>query len=178
MPQHHVLSEARASDARSASTSVSTPVPPELHTILGDLVQTSHRLTRVAARVTGSTESPATWRTLSALQSAGPMRLGELAAHSRVSQPTMTKIVRNLVESEWVKRIADVDDARAWQIAATERGIRALAGWRDQLAEAMLPLFEGITAEETEVLRRAVEIVGARVQLTDGASAALRGGQN
>jgi DNA-binding MarR family transcriptional regulator len=153
-------------------------IPAGLHTILSDLVQTSHRLTRVAARVTGSTESPATWRTLSALQTGGPMRLGELAMHSRVSQPTMTKIVRNLVDSEWVKRIADSDDARAWQIAATAKGERALADWRNQLAEAMLPLFEGITTEETETLRRAVEIIGARVELTDAASVAVRGGHN
>ena len=42
-----------------------------LRQTLGDLVVASHRLTRIAARVTGSTESPATWRTLSVLQSAG-----------------------------------------------------------------------------------------------------------
>jgi len=170
MPTNETLPAVRPGAAGPAET------PAGLHTILSDLVQTSHRLTRVAARVTGSTESPATWRTLSALQTGGPMRLGELAVHSRVSQPTMTKIVRNLVESEWVKRIADTDDARAWQIAATDKGLRALAGWRNQLAEAMLPLFEGITADETEILRRGVEIIAARVELTDAASAAVRGG--
>src|SRR3954469_17921900 len=97
----------------------------DLHHTLGDLVVASHRLTRLGARVTGSTESPATWRTLSVLQSSGAMRLGELASNSRVSQPTMTKLVRNLVESEWVKRIADTDDARAWQIAITPKGAAA-----------------------------------------------------
>lgn len=169
MPTNETLAAPGAPAPRTAET------PVGLHTILTDLVQTSHRLTRVAARVTGSTESPATWRTLSALQSGGAMRLGELAAHSRVSQPTMTKIVRNLVDSEWVKRIADTDDARAWQIAATDKGLRALAGWRDELAHAMVPLFEGITADETETLRRAVELIAARVELTDAASAAVRG---
>src|SRR6478609_619208 len=104
----------------------------ELHEILGDLVVASHRLARLAARVTGNTESPATWRTLSVLQSVGPLRLGELAAHSRVSQPTMTKIVHNLVETEWIKRIADVSDARAWQIAITPKGAAALQTWRDE----------------------------------------------
>ncbi|KQV06233.1 MarR family winged helix-turn-helix transcriptional regulator [Leifsonia sp. Root112D2] len=172
MPAHEVLDVTRAHGAAPSN------VPPELHTILSDLVQTSHRLTRLAARVTGNTESPATWRTLSALRSDGPMRLGELAAHSRVSQPTMTKIVRNLVESEWVKRIADVDDARAWQIASTTKGEQALDAWRDQLASALLPLFEGITSTEVDTLRSAVEIVTARVQLTDAASSALRGKGN
>ncbi|MEO6827162.1 MAG: MarR family transcriptional regulator [Microbacteriaceae bacterium] len=146
----------------------------ELHEILGDLVQATHRLTRLAARLTGNQESPATWRTLSVLKSTGPLRLGELAAHSRVSQPTMTKIVRNLVETEWVKRIADTDDARAWQIALTAKGHSALMAWRDQLASALLPLFEGLHAGDVEAMRRAVEIVSNRVELTEATAAVIR----
>ena len=142
--------------------------PDDLRQTLGDLVVASHRLTRLAARVTGSIESPATWRTLSVLQSCGAMRLGELATHSRVAQPTMTKIVRNLVEREWVKRIADTDDARAWQIAVTRKGADALQGWRDQLSTALLPTFADLTEGEAETLRNAVRIVGARVDLTTG----------
>ncbi|WP_345763652.1 MarR family winged helix-turn-helix transcriptional regulator [Diaminobutyricibacter sp. McL0608] len=150
----------------------------ELQRILVDLVVTSHRLARLAARVTGSTESPAIWRTLSVLTSSGPLRLGELASHSRVSQPTMTKIVRNLVETEWVKRIADSDDARAWQIAITAKGAGALEDWRDQMSKALLPMFADLSDDEVDSLRHAVEIIGSRVELTDAASAALRGNTN
>ena len=155
-----------------------TATDTELQAILGDLVVTSHRLARLAARVTGNTESPATWRTLSVLTTSGPLRLGELASHSRVSQPTMTKIVRNLVETEWIKRIADTDDARAWQIAITPKGAQALANWRDQLASALLPMFADLSDDEVDSLRHAVEIIGSRVELTDAASAALRGSSN
>ena len=147
----------------------------ELHEILGDLVVASHRLARLAARVTGNTESPATWRTLSVLQTSGAMRLGELAANSRVSQPTMTKIVRNLVEAEWVKRIADTDDARAWQIAITPKGVAALQAWRDQLSAALVPLFADLQPEEVDALRSAVRIIGARVDLSAAATEALAG---
>lgn len=139
--------------------------PIDLRETLGDLVVASHRLTRLAARVTGNTESPATWRTLSVLQSSGAMRLGELAAHSRVSQPTMTKLVRNLVESEWVKRIADSDDARAWQIAITRKGDTALQAWRDELSGALVPMFDDLTDDELEALRSTVRIIGSRVGL-------------
>jgi DNA-binding MarR family transcriptional regulator len=145
----------------------------DLHHTLGDLVVASHRLTRLAARVTGSTESPATWRTLSVLQSSGAMRLGELAAQSRVSQPTMTKIVRNLVESEWVKRIADTDDARAWQIAVTAKGATALQAWRDELSAALVPMFADLSDDEVEALRSTVRIIGSRVDLSAAASEAL-----
>lgn len=145
----------------------------ELHEILSDLVVASHRLTRLAARVTGSTESPATWRTLSVLQTEGNMRLGELAAHSRVSQPTMTKIVRNLVETEWIKRIADTDDARAWQIAITKKGELKLADWRDQLASALLPMFTDLSEGQVDSLHDAVEIISSRCALSEGTPATV-----
>ncbi len=145
--------------------------PSDLRETLGDLVVASHRLTRLAARVTGNTESPATWRTLSVLQSSGAMRLGELAAYSRVSQPTMTKLVRNLVEAEWVKRIADTDDARAWQIAVTPKGEKALQNWRDELSGALVPMFDDLTDDELAALRATVRIIGSRVGLAAPAEA-------
>ncbi|WP_431246695.1 MarR family winged helix-turn-helix transcriptional regulator [Leifsonia xyli] len=151
------------------------PETPELHQILGDLVVAAHRLTRLAARVTGSTESPATWRTISVLQTMGPMRLGELASQSRVSQPTMTKIVRNLVEAEWVKRIADTADARAWQIAVTDKGAAAFQAWRDELSAALVPLFADLGDDELAAMRSTVEIIGSRVELSNATSAALAG---
>ncbi|WP_258046199.1 MarR family winged helix-turn-helix transcriptional regulator [Leifsonia shinshuensis] len=156
------------------STDVNTDTT-RLRQTLGDLVVASHRLTRLAARVTGSTESPATWRTLSVLQSVGAMRLGELASQSRVSQPTMTKLVRNLVESEWVKRIADVDDARAWQIAITPKGAAALQDWRDTLSEALVPMFADLRDDELAAMRATVEIIASRVDLSAAASAAIDG---
>lgn len=142
-----------------------------LRSLLGDLVAVNHRLTRLAARATGSSESPAVWRTLSVL-SAGPMRLGELAELSRVAQPTATKLVSNLHARGWVERLADPADARATQTAITAAGAAALAGWRDELAGAMLPLFADLGADDIAVLQRAVEIIRERAD----AAAALAPG--
>lgn len=142
-----------------------TVVPPsELADTLGALVSVTHRLTRLAARAAGGTESPAVWRTLSVLREAGPLRLGELAELSRVSQPTMTKIVRSLVEREWVRRIADVTDARSWQIDLAEKGALALDEWRDELGRALLPTFADVDETDAAVLRRATDILSARLE--------------
>lgn len=137
----------------------------ELLTLLSDVVQLSGRVTRLAHRVTHGTEGPATWRTLAVLQQSGPMRLGELAAMSQVAQPTMTKIVAGLVEREWVKRIADADDARAWQIGISAKGILKLTEWRSNLATALLPLFDDLTDDDRRTLRGAVEILRPRIDL-------------
>jgi DNA-binding MarR family transcriptional regulator len=136
-----------------------------LHSLLGDLITTAHRLTRLAAHETNRTESPATWRTLSVLQIHGAMRLGELARQSRVTQPTMTKIVRGLDDLNWIKRIVDSNDARVSLIATTQRGTQALDDWRETLGTALLPFFDGLTDDEQETLRRAVDILRDRADV-------------
>lgn len=138
-------------------------MPAELLAVLGDLVSVNHRLTRVAARAANGSESPAVWRTLSVLLGSGPIRLGELAADSRVSQPTMTKIVSGLAERGWVRRLADPSDARATRLAISTAGETALLAWRNELAAAMLPLFSGLSDVDVEVLERAVAILTDRV---------------
>lgn len=140
-----------------------TGTEAELRYLLSDLVQLSGRVVRLAHRRSGGPERPATWRTLAVLQQSGPMRLGELAAMSQVAQPTMTKIVAGLVEREWVKRIADADDARAWQIGISAKGIIQLAEWRDNLATCLLPLFDDLSDDDRSTVQRAIDLVLPRV---------------
>lgn len=168
MPLQEITTQARPNAAADVDTE-------QLQSTISDLIQVSHRLARLASHVSGNTESPATWRTLSALLASGPMRLGELADRSRVSQPTMTKIVRHLAEREWVKRVADTDDARAWQIAPTHKGEHALEQWRHTIGAALAPLFEGITGDELHTLKRSVEIISARERLANATDEAVRG---
>lgn len=153
-------------------------MPTPLHRILGDLVAVNHRLTRVAATAVGSTESPAVWRTLSVLETSGPIRIGELAELSRVAQPTATKLVVGLIERGWVERRPDPTDARATRIAATEKGIAAQLQWRAKLAEALVPLFDDLTAEDIRILERAVAMLRERVDVVDHGARGLDGAAN
>lgn len=126
---------------------------------LASLITSAHRLTRTAAQSTGDQTSPAVWRTLSILVADGPMRLGELAIASRVAQPTMSKLVQNLAGDDFIRRIADVEDSRAWLIATTAKGERALEGWRDRLAEASAPLFADLSEAEWDQLAAAARVL-------------------
>jgi DNA-binding MarR family transcriptional regulator len=139
----------------------------DLHDILGDLVSVNHRLTRVAARAARGTESPALWRTLSVLLTSGPIRLGELADLSRVSQPTATKLVGSLVGRGWIERTSDPSDARVSLIASTPAGEAALLAWRTELAAALLPYFADLPAADVDTLERAVAILRDRVDATE-----------
>jgi DNA-binding MarR family transcriptional regulator len=131
------------------------------------LLATNHRLTRYAAQATGSTVSSAVWSTLSVLVSDGPRRIGDLARDARISQPGMTKIVQNLVTDEWVSRVADVEDSRAWLIVVTDKGRTALAAWRRQLADATGPIFADLSDTEWKVLEHAAQILSERVNRSE-----------
>jgi DNA-binding MarR family transcriptional regulator len=136
--------------------------------LLEQLLVTSNRLVRIAARATGSTTPASFWRTLSILTSDGPLRVGDLARASRVSQPTMTKLQQQLVELGLAERIADADDSRASLIAVTPAGEAALDDWRHQLADALRPAFQDLTDAETAVLSEAVGILRQRTEITTG----------
>jgi len=134
---------------------------------LETLISSASRLTRIAAQRTGSTVNSVAWPTLAILAADGPRRNGDLARAARVSQPGMTKVLNQLVEDEWVSRIADVDDSRAWLIQITPKGRRALDDWRAELARAMEPMFTGIAEADWLVLARAAEILDARTQSSE-----------
>jgi len=131
---------------------------------LESLITANTRLTRIAAQRTGSTVNAVTWPTLAILATDGPRRNGDLARAARISQPGMTKILNQLIEDEWVSRIADVDDSRAWLIKITVRGRAALDAWRTELALAMEPLFDGLSDSEWEVLASAAAVLEARTR--------------
>jgi len=134
---------------------------------LETLISSASRLTRIAAQRTGSTVNSVAWPTLAILATDGPRRNGDLARAARVSQPGMTKVLNQLVEDEWVSRIADVDDSRAWLIQITPKGRRALDDWRAELARVMEPMFTGIAEADWLVLARAAEILDARTQSSE-----------
>jgi DNA-binding MarR family transcriptional regulator len=130
--------------------------------ILESLISSTTRLVRIAAQATGRTMSSATARTLSILHTDGPMRNGDLARVSRISQPGMTKLLRSMQEEELVSRIADVDDSRAWLIQVTPKGVNALVEWRRDLATAMGPLFADLDDAEWNALEQAASLLAAR----------------
>ena len=137
-------------------------MPETQRPLVEKLIVEANRLTRVAAQATGSTTPAAVWRTLSILAADGSHRIGDLAKASRVTQPTMTKLIQNLAESELLYRIADVADSRAWLIAITDKGTRALDAWRFELGEALQPMFADLSPDEIDILERAVAILETR----------------
>jgi DNA-binding MarR family transcriptional regulator len=129
---------------------------------LSALLVASNRLVRVAAQATGNRTPSAVWRALGVLEAEGPMRVGELAAACRVTQPGMTRALGQMVEEEHVSRIADTADSRAWLIRITPAGAAALHAYRAEIGAALDPYFRDLDDADWRALERATELMAAR----------------
>lgn len=94
----------------------------------------------------------------------GGLRLCELAAPSRLTQPSVSRLVARLERRGWVTRRDDPDDRRGTRVMLTVRGVdlvhRAVGAHAACLEEWLLgPL----TPEEQQVLTAALE----RIALSD-----------
>jgi len=126
---------------------------------LETLLVSVNRLIRTASQAAGSTTSSAVWRTLGILETEQPLRLGELAAASRVAQPTMTRLVAGMLADGLITRTVDPADSRGQLIETTEAGRARLADWRATIATTVAPAFAGLGDDEWDVLHQAATLV-------------------
>ncbi|SDR72276.1 DNA-binding transcriptional regulator, MarR family [Nocardioides scoriae] len=105
----------------------------EVQDLSNELVVLSARLVRVVRRNTTDVPAAST-RLLSLLDELGPSAVGALAEADRCSQPTMTGLVKGLVEKGWAARSPHPDDARSSLVALTPAGLEQLAHVRERNA--------------------------------------------
>ncbi|MET0297826.1 MAG: MarR family transcriptional regulator [Microbacterium sp.] len=117
------------------------------------LIVAAHALTRIAALETASETPAAQWRALTILRDHGPLRIGEMARLSRVTQPGMTRLVGQMDDLGLVERSTDAADSRVTLVAVTPLGLEALASWLLQLTAAVAPHFGDLTDDEWDALR-------------------------
>jgi DNA-binding MarR family transcriptional regulator len=121
------------------------------------LLVTSARFTRLAARETPSAIPRALWRALAQLEELGPTRVSDLAAADRVSQPTATTLVQKLVERGWAERCADGRDARVVRVSISDAGRSALDESRVAAAAALAPRLSRVDPEVLRTLQAGVQ---------------------
>ncbi|AUG29589.1 MULTISPECIES: MarR family winged helix-turn-helix transcriptional regulator [Microbacterium] len=127
----------------------------------------AHALTRVASLETRTEAPAAQWRTLVLLRDNGPLRIGDLATLSRVTQPGMTRLVTQMAEAGLVERTTDPGDSRATLVSATDAGMSALDEWLRVLSAALAPRFADLDEQEWATIRRAADIVDARTRVAE-----------
>jgi DNA-binding MarR family transcriptional regulator len=94
---------------------------------------------------------------LSSLDTLGPLRVTTLATREGVTQPSMTQLVKRLVDRGYVDLTVDAADARARLVAITETGRTVLAERRRGSHERLTALLADLPPQQAAALAAAVD---------------------
>ncbi|NAZ85341.1 MarR family winged helix-turn-helix transcriptional regulator [Kineococcus indalonis] len=122
-------------------------------------------LRRVADDLTSLAEEPLRdaeltldqWRVLQALADRGPMSMTEVGALTRISGPTLTRVVDRLTERSLLYRNVDTEDRRRVLVHAADRGRQLHRALAPKLLEAERSGLSRLPDAELGVLRQALE---------------------
>lgn len=126
-------------------------------------------LRRAAAGLTGRVEQVLgdadltldQWRVLWTLTERGPLSMSDLAALTRITGPTVTRVVDRLVERSLLYRNVDATDRRRVLVHVAERGDALCRSLAPQLAEGERDALAPLSDAETRTLRRLLERLAA-----------------
>jgi DNA-binding MarR family transcriptional regulator len=109
---------------------------------------------------------PAGWNvialsTLDAVDRSGPLRITDLTARERITQPGMTGVVARLESAGFVRRTPDPRDGRATLVEVTAAGRDYLRDLRRRRAETLATYLEDLEPRHQRALVAAVEALEA-----------------
>ncbi len=97
------------------------------------------------------------WRVLRTLSGHGPLSMTDLAGTTRVTGPTLTRIVDRLAERSLLYRNVDPADRRKVLVHAGDRGRTLARTLAPRIAEAERTGLAALSETETRTLRRLLE---------------------
>lgn len=131
---------------------------PSLGRLSSDLRLSCMRISRRVRFESAHVVAPHQFSVLARLE--GSARTpGELAEIERVSAPSMTRTVAQLVELGYVSRAPDPDDGRQVIMSLTAEGACLLRDTRRRRDQWMATRLKNLSVEEREVLARASSIL-------------------
>ena len=112
---------------------------------------------RIEEILAGSDLTLDQWRVLHTLSETGPLSMTDLSGRTRVSGPTLTRIVDRLVERSLLYRNVDPADRRRVVVHAAERGRALGRSLAPRIAAAERDGLAALSSAETRTLRRLLE---------------------
>ncbi len=112
---------------------------------------------RVEEILVGSDLTLDQWRVLHTVTERGPLSMSDVSARTRVSGPTLTRIVDRLVERALLYRNVDAADRRRVVVHAAERGRSLCRSLAPRIADAERDGLAALSAPEAATLRRLLE---------------------
>lgn len=97
------------------------------------------------------------WRVLRALVGDGPQTMTALGVSTRITGPTLTRVVDRLAESALVYRNVDAEDRRRVVVHAAQRGTALVRSLSPLIIQAEHAGLSALTDQERRTLRRLLE---------------------
>src|SRR4051812_21629386 len=99
--------------------------------------------------------------TLASVETLGPVRLGDLAAHEGVTAPTQSRLVGSLEQQGLLRRMPDAEDRRATLLAITAQGRRQLEQLRNERSAFLVEQLGTLSADQRVALVTALDALEA-----------------
>jgi DNA-binding MarR family transcriptional regulator len=125
------------------------------------LRMTLARLTRRVRQHGPHTLTSSQASTLASVESLGPVRLGDLAAHEGVTAPTQSRLVASLESQGLLRRTPDSVDKRATLLVITDQGRRQLNELRTERSAFLVERIGTLTPGQRAALTSALDALEA-----------------
>jgi DNA-binding MarR family transcriptional regulator len=99
--------------------------------------------------------------TLATIEREGPMTPSELAAYEGISAPSVTRIVKRLIDEGVIKRRPDPQDGRGYLISLTPKGAAVLRALRNRGSTFLEDRLRNLTPQQLELVPLALEVLEA-----------------
>jgi DNA-binding MarR family transcriptional regulator len=141
------------------ATTIPEPAATDIAALASQLRIAVARTARTLRREAGEGITPTLMCALATIEHHGPMTVGALAEHERVTKPTVTRTVRALVDQGLVVRTGDFEDGRVAWLTLSVEGRRLVQRVRRRKDEYLARRLRGLAPDETEALQRAADVL-------------------
>lgn len=139
---------------------MTTPVATRAHAETATQLRTAiARLNRRLRQLSVGELTLSQWSALVAVEAAGRMRIGDLAAHEHVSAPTATRLVASLEAEGFLRREVDGDDRRSSLVSLADSGRLALAELRRKRDGELAARLAALSAADLDRLMAALPVL-------------------
>ena len=142
-----------------ATKTTQTTDEADMFALANDLRLACQRIARRVRFESTSAVAPHQFSVLVYLGRVGPQTPSQLAAHDKVSAPSMTRTVNCMAEDGLVEKVPHPDDGRQVLVQATEAGEAVVRETIAQRDSWMLAHIEGLDAAQLALLRQAADLL-------------------
>jgi DNA-binding MarR family transcriptional regulator len=137
----------------------------QIEYVAGNLLSRAALLVRLLVRQVRDGEISRTEGEVLGILSGGPRRITELAELEGVAQPTMTVLIKRLLERGWVEREGLPEDGRVVLVNITEAGRVVLEAFRARFLAAMRTDLEQLPDDQLAALSSATKTLARFVDV-------------